>query len=401
MALYHNCYDCFTLIQETSLYALRFRQQMPRPILCTIDPSAISHNIGVIKDLNPAAHCMAVVKANAYGHGLANIYAGLQVADSLALLEIEKAQELRELGWTKRLMLLEGCFDQADFDKALQLECDWVVHSLAQINALEANADKLLESVHKPILYLKLNTGMNRLGVPLDQASLAIDRLRSLVEQCDLPVPVVMTHFANADAPVPSEAPLSAQEQYDRLYALLPSGWKSSLANSAGALNWPLLAGHVIRPGISIYGATPGPKSAREYGLRPAMTLSSEVIAIQHLQPGEVVGYGSRYVASSKQSIAVVACGYADGYPRHAPDGTPVWVAGKLCPLAGKVSMDMLTVDITGHESVQVGDSVELWGDHLPVDAVAKASGTIGYELLCAVAQRVPFVLEDPQRSVA
>lgn len=368
---------------------------MPRPILCTIDSTAISHNIRLIKSLNPASKCLAVVKADAYGHRMENAYKGLQAADGLALLEIDKAKQLRQLGWKKSIMLLEGCFDQSDLETALSLKCDWVVHSMSQIGSLETNIDQLVESQFKPTFYLKVNTGMNRLGVEMDQVPDATKRLHDLVTKCDLPKPVLMTHFANADAPVASEAPLSAQQQYDRLYSLLPVGWKSSLANSAGALNWPLLAGDVIRPGISIYGATPGPKSAREYGLRPAMTLSSEVIAIQHLEPGDVVGYGSRYTAASKQTIAVIACGYADGYPRHAPDGTPVWVAGKLCPLAGKVSMDMLTVDVTGHDSIQVGDSVELWGDHLPVDAVAKASGTIGYELLSAVAQRVPFVLLD------
>lgn len=369
--------------------------QMPRPILCTIDSSAIRHNIQVIKNLNPAAHCMAVVKANAYGHHINHVFQGLGAADSLALLEIENARQLRDLGWSKPITLLEGCFEQADIEQAMLLGCDWVIHSLGQLSQLELNSTLLRQTGHKPLIYLKVNTGMNRLGLALGQVESAVARLNHLVEKYDLPAPVLMTHFANADVSLEDKPPITPQEQYDFLHSVLPQGWRVSLANSAGALNWPSLAGQVIRPGISIYGATPGPKTAREYGLLPAMALTSEVISIQHLNPGDFVGYGSRYQANSVQTIAVVACGYADGYPRHAPDGTPVWIAGKICPLAGKVSMDMLTVDVTSHGAVQIGDSVELWGSYLPVDVVAEASGTIGYELLCAVAPRVPFESKD------
>ncbi|MDX1668917.1 MAG: alanine racemase [Limnobacter sp.] len=364
---------------------------MPRPIHCQIDPAAIDHNIGVLKKLNPAAHLMAVVKANGYGHGLKWIQPGLQAADSLALLEIENAERLRAQGWTKPIMLLEGFFDEEDLTKALDIGCDLTVHTAGQLEALHAHSHWLSRSSFKPRLYLKINTGMNRLGVPYEQASDSIEKVQALVTEHDLPVPVMMTHFANADADDPSRTVLTPQEQYDRLYSILPGGWQTCLANSAGALNWPDLAGQIIRPGISIYGATPGPKTAREYGLCAAMTLSSEVISIQTLKAGQAVGYGSRYIAQTDQKVAIVACGYADGYPRHAPDGTPVWVAGKVCPLAGRVSMDMLTVDVTGHPNVNIGDRVELWGQHVPVDAVAKASGTIGYELMCAVANRVPF----------
>jgi alanine racemase len=182
-----------------------------------------------------------------------------------------------------------------------------------------------------------------------------------------------------------------AQAQFNSLMRLKPAHWQSSLGNSAGTLNFPELAGDIARPGIAIYGATPGPNAAANYGLKPAMRFTSEIIAIQQVQAGERVGYGSRWQAEREGRIAVVACGYADGYPRHAPDGTPTFVEGHVAPVAGRVSMDMMTIDITHVPEATVGSEVELWGENIPVDVVADRSGTIGYELLCAIAPRVPF----------
>lgn len=370
---------------------------MPRPIRALFRPQAVVHNLVVIQGLNPSWHCMPVVKANAYGHGLKHMLNALQSVPSLAILEIEGAALIRQQGWLKPITLLEGCFDEADIARAFDLQLDWVLHNPAQLECLKRwMKDGGLQPSHRPRLFVKLNTGMNRLGFTLEEAPQAIEQVQQLVNQFHWPQPVLMTHFANADAENLDSQQPSPQSQYDALMALKPENWFSSLGNSAGALNCAHLSGDIVRPGIAMYGATPGPKTAEEYDLKPAMSLCSEVIAIQHVRAGQRVGYGSRWQAQRDSVVAVVACGYADGYPRHAPDGTPVWIDGHQAPLAGRVSMDMLMVDVTEVPSVQVGSPVELWGMHLPVDVVAKHCGTIGYELLCAVTARVPFdVIND------
>lgn len=362
---------------------------MPRPIRAVVNPAAVSANVNKIKQLLGQGVIMPVVKANAYGHGLERIYPGLGEADSLALLEIEGAAKLRELGWTKPILLLEGCFDEADLQQAIELKCDWVVHHNQQFEQLAAIASA--GGAHKPKVFLKLNTGMNRLGFQAAAAADAIRWLDNFTIEHSWPTPVLMTHFANADEAVPAARSPFVQHQHATLMNLKPDHWQSSLGNSAGVLNFPSLAGDIARPGISIYGATPGPHAAANYGLKPAMVFESEIIAIQEVNMGNHVGYGSRWEAQEASRIAVVACGYADGYPRHAPDGTPTWVQGQVAPLAGRVSMDMLTINITHVPDAKVGSTVELWGEHIPVDVVADRCGTIGYELLCAIAPRVPF----------
>ena len=362
---------------------------MPRPIRAVVNPAAISSNINKIKQLLGQASLMPVVKANAYGHGLERIYSGLVDADALALLEIEGAAKLRALGWCKPILLLEGCFDHADLQQAIEFKCDWVVHSFQQLDQLENLLGEDLP--YKPRIFLKLNTGMNRLGFQTLEAKVAISRLEQLTSANAWPTPVLMTHFANADEAEPCTRNPSVQEQQQTLMKLKPANWQSSLGNSAGTLNFPMLAGDIVRPGISIYGATPGPSSAASYGLKSAMLFESEIISIQAVEKGEHVGYGSRWEAKKAARIAVVACGYADGYPRHAPDGTPAWVEGQVAPVAGRVSMDMMTLDVSHIPNAQVGSKVELWGENIPVDVVADRCGTIGYELLCAIAPRVPF----------
>lgn len=362
---------------------------MPRPIRAVVNPAAISANIIKIKQLLKRVAVMPVVKANAYGHGLDRIYPGLLQADALAILEIEGAAKLRARGWTKPIVLLEGCFDDADLNHAIKLQCDWVVHRADQLEHLEKLAGNAL--TYKPRIYFKLNTGMNRLGFHFAEASPAIQWLDQFVTRHAWPLPVLMTHFANADEAEPRDRKPLAEAQHQQLMQLKPSHWLSSLGNSAGVLNFPELAGDIVRPGIAIYGASPGPCTAADYGLKPAMTLISEIIAIQVVKKGERVGYGSRWQATEEGRIGVVACGYADGYPRHAPDGTPVWVEGRLATVAGRVSMDMMTIDLSNIPEARVGSNVELWGENVPVDLVADHCGTIGYELLCAIAPRVPF----------
>lgn len=361
---------------------------MPRPLTATVTLSAIAHNLKVLQARAGQATCMPVVKADAYGHGLERVLKGLDNAACLAVLELPGAARLRQAGWQKPIVLLEGCFHPEDMHIAGQLQLDWVVHNQHQLTWLESEAGKL---PHKPRIYLKINTGMNRLGISLPDASEAIGRVRQLVERLDWPQPVLMTHFANADCPPDQTLNPSVQAQFDALLRLKPADWASSLGNSAAVLNHPALCGDIARPGIATYGASPGPLTAADYGLLPAMALESEILSVQTLAAGQTAGYGSRWVAKRPSRIAVVACGYADGYPRHAPDGTPTWVCGQRAPIAGRVSMDMLTIDVTDIPDADIGSPVQLWGGNVSVDEVASLSGTIGYELLCAVAPRVPF----------
>lgn len=368
---------------------------MPRPIRAVVNLAAIAYNLELIKKIQPEWHCMPVVKANAYGHGLERVVNGLQAADLLATLELDGAAKLRALGWNKPIVLLEGFFNQSDLIDAQALKLDFVVHSDAQLDALALFFQAAGKLAYKPRLFIKLNTGMNRLGFPEEQAAAAIASVKALVQQHELPAPVLMTHFANADAADMRAQRPSPARQHTALMAAKPDEWLCSLGNSAAVLNCPELAGNIVRPGIAIYGASPGPRTAAEYGLRPAMQLCSEIIALQKVSAGQRVGYGSRWQAPIDSTIAVVACGYADGYPRHAPDGTPTWVNGHVAPLAGRVSMDMLTIDVTHIPGAQVGSVVQLWGEQLPVDTVAGHCGTIAYELLCAVTPRVPFTVID------
>lgn len=375
---------------------------MSRPIRAIICKSALAHNIQLIQSRNTDKHCMAVVKADAYGHRLPAVIEGLKPANGLAILEIHKAVELRQLGWTKPILLLEGLFQPDDFKLAIEHQLDWVIHCQAQLDFLVSSTGgntaidlPINNTVYKPRIYLKLNTGMNRLGFTIAQAPKAIAQLDAWAKAHSSPTPVLMTHFANADAPRDQQNGVEVEAQHKALLQLKPKDWLSSLGNSAGVLNWPELSGDILRPGIAIYGASPGPLDAAAYGLKPVMEFQTEVIALQDVPQGARVGYGSRWQAPRNSKIAVIACGYADGYPRHAPDGTSVWVNGQMAALAGRVSMDMMTVDVSDLQGVHLGSTVELWGNQLPVDVVAQQAGTISYELLCAVAPRVPFTLKD------
>jgi alanine racemase len=341
----------------------------------------------------PRSKIWAVVKANAYGHGLDLVNAGLAEADGLALLDLSEASKLREQGWVKPILLLEGLFGEEDIFTAMDLSCDCVVHNLDQIDWLERVSEARQPS--KPVLmkvFLKLNTGMNRLGFRPDIYREAFHRLHLAGYQVSH-----MTHFANADY-VDRQPSVDLQlEVFNQAIEGLPG--ETSLSNSAAILwHHHVVRPDWVRPGIMLYGASPSGKyeDIEHAKLQPVMSLRTEIIAIQHLEAGDAVGYGSRYRTDVPIRIAVLACGYADGYPRHAPDGTPVWVAGprgiedgKICPISGQVSMDMITIDVTDMPNAAVGTAVEMWGEYLPIDRVAQAAGTIGYELLCAIAPRV------------
>jgi alanine racemase len=360
---------------------------MPRPLTATIHLDALRHNLARVRACAPGARVWAVVKADAYGHGLQRAMRAFAAADGLALIEMEKAALLREQGWYRPILLLEGIFEPADCLKLAELSLDSAVHSHAQIEMLERAALPAPIDVH-----LKMNTGMNRLGFPPQQFAAAHARLRAIPMIRHI---TLMTHFANADE---AEHPvLDMREQMRRFHAGAEGlEGRRSVCNSGGELHYAamgeLLHSDWVRPGIMLYGASPGTTPAADHGLRPAMTLASEIIGIQRIGPGDAVGYGSRFVADVPMTVGVVACGYADGYPRHAPLGTPVLVDGVGTGLVGRVSMDMLAVDLTHIPGARVGSRVVLWGEGLPIDTVAASAGTIGYELMCALAPRVRIV---------
>ncbi|WP_338759170.1 alanine racemase [Massilia sp. METH4] len=357
---------------------------MPRPIVATIHVAAMQHNLARARACAPGSKAWAVVKANAYGHGLQRALRGFADADGLALIEFDNAVRLREMGWSKPILLLEGWFDAADLHTMAAHGLNGAAHCMEQIALLEATP-----LPHPIDVHLKMNTGMNRLGFKPEEFGAAHARLRAIPHVGRI---TLMTHFANADEAAHECLPI--HEQIRRFNAGAAGiDAPCSLSNSAGVLRMPELQGELvsdwIRPGIMLYGGTPGGGSAADYGLRPAMTLASELIGVQQIGAGDFVGYGSRFQADRAMRIGTVACGYADGYPRHAPTGTPVLVDGVRTRTVGRVSMDMMAVDLTGIDTARVGSRVVLWGDGLPIDDVATAAGTIGYELMCAVAPRV------------
>jgi alanine racemase len=357
---------------------------MPRPILATIDLAALRHNLAVARRHAGARKVWAVVKADAYGHGLERALRGFAEADGLALLDLDEAARARAAGWTRPILLLEGSFGAADLDTVEELRLTAVVHHEAQVGMLEKFRPRAPVDV-----YVKVNSGMNRLGLAPARTAAVMQRLAKLP---GVRVAALMTHFANADRDDAQTGPAAVAAQL-HLFDEACRGWTGArcVANSAALLLHPQVRGDAVRPGIALYGASPmSGRAADTFGLRPAMTLATRVLSVQRLAAGEPAGYGSRWTAARPSRIGVLACGYADGYPRSAPDGTPVWAGGRRVPLAGRVSMDMITVDLTDAPQVEVGDEAELWGAQIPVDEVAERSGTIGYELLCALAPRVP-----------
>jgi len=351
-----------------------------RPIHARIDLAALRHNYGIAKSRVGASQLWAVVKANAYGHGLVRVVRALHaVADGFALIELERAIELREGGLAHPVLLLEGFYRDEEIPDFIRHRLSPVIHRQDQVQAIvQADWPRDLP------VYLKLDTGMHRLG--LDAAGLAAAK-SALAGRCLSTV--LMTHFADADGPRGIDWQLAR-------FVAMTSGMTEpvSLGNSAAILRYPQQVGQWARPGIMLYGGSPfTDTTAVELGLRPVMTLQSEVIGVQSIGPGESVGYGCTFTADRPMRIGVVACGYADGYPRHAGTGTPILVEGRRTRTLGRVSMDKLCVDLTDLPGkVGAGGTVTLWGEGLAADEVAAAAGTISYELFCALAQRVPVV---------
>jgi alanine racemase len=360
---------------------------MPRPIETLIHTSALQHNLRRVRECAPDAQVWAVVKANAYGHGIENVFEGLRAADGFALLDIAEAQRLRALDWRGPILLLEGAFEPRDLEWCSRLHLWHVVHREAQIDWLAMHKTEQPQRV-----FLKLNTGMNRLGFAPHTVRTAWARLSALPQVDEVSL---VTHFSDADGPRGVAHQVAC---FHELTADLPG--ERSLCNSAAVLRHgtdPRVRGDWVRPGVMLYGASPDhpEHSAAHWQLQPAMTLRSQIVAVQDLAPGETVGYGSLYQAEQAMRVGVVACGYADGYPRHCLTGTPVLIDGQRTRTLGRVSMDMLCVDLTHLPHAQPGSEAVLWGRAhngavLCIDEVAQAAGTIGYELMCAVAERVP-----------
>jgi alanine racemase len=352
-----------------------------RPLVATVDLSAIAHNYALVKRCAPGRDAFAVVKANAYGHGVREVVTALHdVADGFAVASLEEAAEVRALQGEARILLLEGCFEADEYAFAAQLGLDVVLHSDQQAQQL------LAANLARPLnLWLKLDSGMHRLGFSAAAVRDWHGRLQRAEQVAELNL---LSHFACAD----ERGSETTELQLEQFLDLLDLDFaQRSLANSAAILTIPAAHMDWLRPGIMLYGATPfADLSAAQLGLRAAMSLTAQLIACREIAAGETVGYGNTWRAERASRIGTVSCGYADGYPRHAPTGTPVVILGQRVPVVGRVSMDMLMVDLTDLPQAVQGDAVELWGAQLPVDEVAQAAGTIGYELLSKVTARVP-----------
>jgi alanine racemase len=362
-----------------------------RLIRALVDTAALRHNLGTLRAYAPGAKVMAVIKANAYGHGLVATALALADADSLAVARLEEGLALRSAGVRAPIVLLEGVFSAEQLAEAARHGFELVVHDPLQLKLLEAH-----RGAERFVVWVKIDTGMNRLGFRPEAFPEALARLRALT------VPVLemrlMTHLARAD----ERAEAMTREQVELFETTLVRAGitgsrrlATSIGNSAGTLGWPKAHGDWVRPGLALYGVSPfSGETAQQHGLRPVMTLDTTVLTVRAVKRGESVGYAASWRAERDSSIAILAAGYGDGLPRHLANGTPVLVCGERYPLVGRVSMDMIAVDVTGATKVAAGNRAVVWGEGLPVEEVAAHAGTIPYELLCGVSQRVPVELK-------
>lgn len=351
---------------------------MTRPVLARIDLKALQYNLARVKQLAPGSRVMAIVKADAYGHGLQRTCHALSDTDSLGMLDLADAISLRNSGITVPICLLEGFFSADEIPLIARYKLEPVIHSSWQLDMLQEIEEELHLSV-----WLKIDTGMHRLGfepAEFKQLEATLSGLKCIQQVS------VMSHLANAD----TQDNATADQLRRFQQATSETRCLRSLANSAAIVAHPDCHFDCVRPGIMLYGSSPfAEKTAEALDLSAVMSLQSEIISIKYLRKGDAVGYGGSWICPEDMRVAVVACGYGDGYPRHAPAGTPVMVAGKLTKLIGRVSMDMITVDLRGIDDAETGSLVELWGRGVAVDTVAEMSGTISYELLCGVTARV------------
>lgn len=359
---------------------------MSRPARVVINLSALRHNLNRVRTLAPQSRVMAIVKTDAYGHGITRVARALSTADAFAVACLEEARQLRGSGIVQPVILLEGAYSAVELPEIVQLGLDMVVHEPAQVEMLESARPA------QPInVWLKVDTGMHRLGILPELFNNVWRRLR---ECRSVAQPVrLMTHLATAS----ERAHPMTHEQlacFRQLCGHLPV--EKSIANSAGITAFPESHADWVRPGLMLYGVSPmAGSTAVNEGLVPVMSLQSELIAVKKLRIGEPVGYGATWHCPEDMPVGVVAAGYGDGYPRHAPSGTPVLLNGKRVPLIGRASMDMLIVDLRTQADARVGDPVVLWGDGLPVEEIAQHAVTIPYEILCGVHKRLRFVEHD------
>jgi alanine racemase len=347
-----------------------------------IDLDALRHNFREAKRRAGSARIMAVIKANGYGHGALRVATALPEADAFAVARVDEGVALREAGIAQRIAVLQGFYRTEELQLHERYRLEPVVHSLLQVELLETNP------IHSLNIWLKLDSGMHRLGLEPEEFRDAARRLRacpSVRQPFGL-----LSHLACADDPADAATPRQLERFRDSAASL---EGEHSLANSAGLLGWSESIQDWVRPGIMLYGVSPfAGNSGADLGLQPVMTLKTRLIAVKNLQPGDAVGYGGDWVCQRPTRLGIAAIGYGDGYPRHAGNGTPVLVNGWRAPIAGRVSMDMISVDLTDLPLCAPGDSVTLWGEGLPVETIARCAATIPYELLCGVTQRVRMV---------
>ena len=368
---------------------------MPRPIHAVIHQTSLRHNLNIARQTMPESKVFAVVKAHAYGHGIERVYSAFSEADGFAFLDIDEAKRLRALGCNKQLLLLEGIFHYQDLFECYLLNLSFTIHSEHQLQLLERFA------IEKPDasfdIFLKMNSGMNRLGFQAHEYEPAWMRLNALKIVKNI---IHMTHFSDADGErLCEDGVLYQQQTFNKIIRNLTG--KISISNSAAILRHSHhLQSDYIRSGIMLYGSSPDypTHSIQDWNLKPSMSLRSEIIAVQNIKAGDSIGYGSTFIAKQEMRIGIVACGYADGYQRISPTGTPVLVDSIRTHTLGRVSMDMLMVDLSPIKHAKIGSEVVLWGMSsqgviLSIDDVAEMSGTTGYELMCGVMPRVKFVV--------
>lgn len=361
---------------------------MSRPGRVVIHLAAFRHNLSLVKELAPGRRVMAVVKADAYGHGLVRAAGALKAADSFGVACLEEAEQLRAAGLAHPVVLLEGPFAANELDRVAALGLEIVVHHEEQLQMLE------LARLPAPVrVWLKVDTGMHRLGFAPEDLYEAWQRLQDCAQVA--PDMVLISHLANASSCDSALVPLQLA-CFDTVADGLAA--PRSMANSAGVLQWPDSHYDYVRPGLMLYGVSPMDDTlAANHGLRPVMSLESRLISVKNLKRGDAVGYGATWSCPEDMIVGIVAAGYGDGFPRHAGSGTPVMVDGVRSQIVGNASMDMLCVDLRPRPQARVGDPVQLWGDQLPVEEVAKHAGTIPYELLCGVQPRLEVIEKNSE----
>jgi alanine racemase len=352
---------------------------MSRNTIARISQAALRHNLERVRLMAPNSKVACVVKADAYGHSLSRVLKSFDGADILAVATTGEAATCRKLGWSGRLLLLEGPSNSAEFDEMIALQAETVIHHENQLHMLRERQREV-----KQVLWLKIDTGMHRLGFPESDARAVHAELKSLCGNQEI---VLMSHFSCADD---AGNPFTTHQIERFENATFGLQGSVSLANSAGVLSFPDSHREYVRPGIMLYGISPCQhKSAVEIGLIPVMTLECDLIAINEAVAGESIGYGAGYTCQSDMRVGVAAIGYGDGYPHHSRNGTPVLINGRRAPLVGRVSMDMICIDLSRHDDARVGDTVTLWGHGLPVEEVATWSDSTPYHLICGVTARV------------